>query len=173
MLTWPHRGEFTHVAAQKGPQYLREHGYRCPTDPTYGFMQYAFETQLGLFDLIKSKPNLARDFNVFMGDSMGGRKLWFDWFPVEQQLLENASEEDGSVLLVDIGAGKGHDVIAFKQKFPAAKGRFVIQDLPAVTDTLTSLDGIEIIPYDFFTEQPVKGEQQDSLWLLCDLANIP
>lgn len=142
-------------AAQKAPNYFREGGYHCPTDPRDGLMQYAFQTKLTVFELFKSIPRVFKDFNTFMGNTMGAREYWVDWFPVQERLLDGI--KDGPALVVDVGAGKGHDMLAFHAKYPG-RGSLVLQDLPSVTSILGDLNpAIEVMPYDFFTEQPVKG----------------
>lgn len=144
-------------AAQKAPKYLKEYGYRCPADPRDGLMQFAFQTKLTTFELFSSMPPVLRDFNLFMGNTMGARDYWVDWYPVEQQLLDGA--HDRTPFLVDVGAGKGHDLVAFHEKYPN-KGRLVLQDLATVTDSVKeTLDpAIDVMTYNFFTEQPVQGK---------------
>jgi hypothetical protein len=152
-----HSGEMIVGAAQKAPNYFREGGYRCPTDPRDGLMQYAFQTKLTTFELFKSIPRVFRDFNTFMGNTMGAREYWVDWFPVPERLLDGTESQTGSALVVDVGGGRGHDMLAFNAKYPG-RGRLVLQDLPSITDGLDDLDPyVEVMPYDFFTEQPVKG----------------
>ncbi|OTB08556.1 hypothetical protein M426DRAFT_7869 [Hypoxylon sp. CI-4A] len=148
-------GEMVVAAATKAPKWLKESGYRCPTDPHDGIMQYAFQTKLTAFQLFSSMPDVLKDFNTFMGSTMGARGYWVDWFPVKERLLDGASKE--STLLVDVGAGKGHDLIAFHNKFPD-QGPLVLQDLAAVTTSVRDLPpSIEVMTYDFFTEQPLRG----------------
>lgn len=142
-------------AAQKAPKFLKEYGHRCPTDPQDGLMQFAFQTKMSTFELFSSLPQVQKDFNLFMGNTMGARNYWVDWYPVQERLLEGL--EPASALLVDIGAGKGHDLFAFHEKY-RGKGQLVLQDLSPVTEDLQTLDkAIEVQTYDFFTEQPVKG----------------
>ena len=43
------------------------------------------------------------------------------------------------ILLVDVGGGKGHDLIKFSTKYPSARGRLVLQDLPSVIQNLEGL----------------------------------
>lgn len=57
---------------------------------------------------------------------MGARRYWVDWFPVQRRVLDGIDPE--KVLLVDVGGGKGHDVLAFQARFPG-RGRLVVQDL--------------------------------------------
>lgn len=62
------------------------------------------------------------------------------------------------MLIVDVGAGTGHDLLAFARKFSGA-GRLVLQDLKVVTEGTIELDpAIDKQEYDFFTEQPIQGE---------------
>ncbi|XXH06109.1 hypothetical protein Hte_012554 [Hypoxylon texense] len=139
-------------AATKAPKWLEEVGYRCPTDPHDGLMQYAFQTKLTTFEFFSSMPDGLRDFNMFMGNTIGARSYWVDWFPVKEQLLDGANKE--SALLVDVGAGKGHDLIAFRDKFPD-EGTLVLQGLAAVTTSVRDIPpSIEVMTHGFFTEQP-------------------
>ncbi|KAI1307476.1 putative O-methyltransferase [Xylaria venustula] len=148
-------GQMVVGAATCAPKYFKEAGHRCPTDPRDGLMQYAFQTKLNTFELFSSMPDIFRDFNSFMGNTMGARHYWVDWFPVESMLILGATE--GSPLLVDVGGGRGHDLIAFHNKYPE-QGPLVLQDLPAVIADIQELDpAINKVEYDFFTEQPVKG----------------
>ncbi|OJD27342.1 hypothetical protein ACJ73_01256 [Blastomyces percursus] len=142
-------------AMQSAPVFFLQRGHSCPIDPKDGLMQYAFKTKQTTFERIVSSPSLLRDFNMFMGNTMGARKYWVDWYPVQSQILDGAAAD--RALIVDVGAGKGHDLLAFKNKFPDI-GRLVLQDLPQVIEALGDLDeAIEKVTYDFFTQQPVTG----------------
>ncbi|KAH0594139.1 hypothetical protein MHUMG1_07978 [Metarhizium humberi] len=148
-------GEIIVNAAQKAPKYLKEYGHRCPANPRDGLVQFAFQTKMTTFELLSSMPDILRDFNLFMGNTMGSRSFWVDWYPVQDRLLTGLRGQ--SAVLVDVGAGKGHDLMAFHEKY-AGHGRLVLQDLAAVTDHVKNLSGeIEIMAHDFFTEQPVRG----------------
>jgi hypothetical protein len=89
-----------------------------------------------------------------MSLTFGGQK-WYDFFRVEEKLrVESASDP----LLVDVGGGVGHDLIAFKQRFPSLPGKLVVQDIPVVIDSINGLPGgIESMKHDFFAAQPVRG----------------
>jgi hypothetical protein len=142
-------------AAAKAPKYFKESGHRCPTNPQDGLMQYAFQTKLQTFDFFSTMPHIIRDFNTFMGNTMGARDYWVQWYPVAEQILDDAKEE--YPLIVDVGGGKGHDLQAFHEKFPG-KGRLILQDLPHVLEEIVELDpAIERMGYNFFEPQPVKS----------------
>ncbi|KAI7775575.1 hypothetical protein LA080_006586 [Diaporthe eres] len=121
-------------------------------------MQYAFQTKLTTFQYMASVPPVLKDFNTFMGNTMGARKYWTDWFPIQERLLDGSNET--LHLLVDVGGGKGHDVLDFQAKYPQKGRRLVLQDLSHVTRDLGDLGpAIERMTYDFFTEQPVQGKK--------------
>ncbi|TVY53262.1 O-methyltransferase asqD [Lachnellula cervina] len=117
-------------AAWEAPQYLRETNYKCPENRTDGLVQYAFQTKLETFKLLISKPALRKDFDAFMGNTMGARNYW---------ILDDVSPGSESPVLIDVGAGKGHDLIALNAKFPGHKS--VLQDLQPVIDNVHDLDG--------------------------------
>ena len=139
----------------KLPEYLESTGWKNPTDSTAGPFQYAFDTKLGLWEFIKGQPQRLNAFNTFMEGQRLGRPQWFDFYPVEETLLPDLKQDD--VLLVDVGGGRGHDLIAFHNKYPHHKGRLILQDLPQAVNEAGELIGVEAMPHDFFTPQPVKG----------------
>ena len=98
------------------------------------------------------------DLNTLMGAMRSTRRHWIDWYPVREDIISGASLGNGDVLLVDIGGGLGHDARYFVDTFPVAKGHTVLQDLRKVLDSASNFgDGIEAMPHDFFTPQPVQG----------------
>lgn len=80
---------------------------------------------------------------------------WFEFFPVMEKFQQADSQ---SPLLVDIGGGLGHDISAFRARYPDLPGRLILQDLPVVIDQITELGPeIDTMKYDFFTPHPGKG----------------
>jgi hypothetical protein len=78
-------------------------------------------------------------------------------FPFEAELSKIHTEDD-TVLLVDIGGGKGQATRQIKQLCANIKGRIILQDREVVTSSITEeMPGIEVMGYDFFTPQPIKG----------------
>ena len=105
---------------------------------------------------MQKRPVIADNFNGLMQGVKMEREDWLNWFPVQQELLDHASDDPRTVLMVDIGGGRGRDLAAFKERFPKAVGRYVLEDLQQVINT-TNADGFEKVVHDFFTPQPVKG----------------
>lgn len=148
--------------ALKAPKYFREMHHRTGTEPHDGLMQYAHGTKLPFFLYVATMPSTMRDFNTYMGNTMGNRPYWQDWYPVQESLLDGFRPD--TVLLVDVGGGKGHDLESFHTRYPNSRGRLILQDLPhnveaaqAVQASSSSKPTFECHPHDFFTPQPIKG----------------
>ena len=148
----------------KMQDYFRDNGYKCPTNPEDGAFQYAFGTKREAFNYWHQFPHVLDNFNTFMQGVRGSRPSWVDWFPVQDRILSGLDGAADAILLTDVGGGRGHDVEAFKKKFPNANGKLVLQDLPAVIDDIQTLDE-EIVrdKYDFMTPQKVHGKLEMSL----------
>lgn len=109
-------------------------------------------TRLHYFDWLKTKPKLQAAFNTVMSISRMNRgQEWFDFYPVKDKMRVASSQS----LLVDVGGGLRHDIIAFREKVPGLPGRLIVQDLVLDGDEKLPF-GIEAMKYDFFTPQPIK-----------------
>ena len=142
----------------KLPDYFAENGYKNPGDAYAGPFQYAFGTKLHYFDWLKEQPKQQAAFNSLMRISRMDRgEEWFDIFPVTDKFHDPAMNTN-TPLLVDIGGGLGHDLTAFKARYPDIPGRLILQDLAVAIDDIKEIGpGIETMKYDFFTPQPIKG----------------
>lgn len=146
-------------AAIKAPKYLSETGYTVPTEPNDGFIQYANQTKLHIFDWLASQTSIFQAFNVFMGNTLGDHDYWYDWYDVKGRLLDGFDKEKSETLLVDVAGGKGHDIQAFYERF-GKKGELVLQETPAVLAGIKEEDltpEVKRMEYDFFTPNPIKG----------------
>ncbi|KAF6797561.1 sterigmatocystin 8-o-methyltransferase [Colletotrichum sojae] len=108
------------------------------------------------FEYVGSNPLLTADFNDAMeGNSRGNLTDWVDVYPTKN-LLEGA--RPGRPLVVDVGGGKGHDLVKFHVRHPEiAPGSLILQDLPIILKGADVNPVITVQEYDFFTPQPVKG----------------
>ncbi|KAK1464069.1 O-methyltransferase [Colletotrichum melonis] len=142
------------------PTYLKKNERRMT--PDIGPLQDAIGSKKDFFTHIMEKYP-AGEFQQFMKGYGQGRRLWMDpdFYPVVERLVNGAdTTSPDAAFIVDIGGGIGHDLDEFCRKQPAAPGRHVLQDLPHVLSQaqVQDLDSkIELMPYDFNTEQPVKG----------------
>lgn len=116
-------------------------------------IQWPICSSCGAYDIIWTLSDSASSLGIFSQSLRG--KYWFEIYPVAEK-LNSASDR---TLLVDIGGGVGHDVIAFKKRFPEMSGELVLQDLPQVIGSIDGAlpDGIAAIGHDMFEPQPIRG----------------
>ena len=72
----------------------------------------------------------------------------------------DVKRDPDAVLFVDVGGSKGHEAISFYTAYPDIPGHLILQDLPSVINKFRKDPSqcIELMPYDFFTTQPIKGQ---------------
>ncbi|GAW24044.1 hypothetical protein ANO14919_136230 [Xylariales sp. No.14919] len=139
------------------PFYLEGTNYKH-VDGAPGPFQDSQNTRDNIYSWLIKDPPMMGNFNAFMTGHRADRKQWFDFFDIEDILLKGASKDADATLLIDIAGGEGHDIAEFHRRYPHAPGRLVLQDLPAIIDSIQDLaPGIERQKYDFFQEQPIKG----------------
>ena len=84
---------------------------------------------------------------------------WVHWFPVQERINDGCDPPNGrDVLLIDIGGGEGHYIKAFRDKFPHAPGRLVLQELHKPEEAEGVGEGVECVECSFFDAQPIKGK---------------
>lgn len=141
------------------PEFLKKQEYKHIGDTHDCAFQLGYNTPNSFFEHLGAIPHLGAQFGQHMGAYHQGRPSWMDkgFYPVEERLVEGAQGGD-SVLIVDVGGSRGHDLQEFRKKWPEAAGKFVLQDHAHVIAEAKGLDkAIEPMVHDFFTEQPVKG----------------
>ncbi|KAJ5927868.1 O-methyltransferase [Penicillium verhagenii] len=137
-------------------EFLEARGYQNPDNAYDTPFQRAYDTKLHHFEWLAQHPDEQHAFNMVMetGNRAVEGEQWYDIYPWEERL---ASDTD-RVLLVDIGGGKGHDLMRFKEK-KNPTGRLVVQDLPEVIRDIQAplAQGIETQSYSMFDPQPIRG----------------
>lgn len=141
-------------------EYMHETGvHQFPKDPSEKSpLQYTFG--VNFWEFFEKHPDQRKYFDDYMATRRVGLSTWFETFPMASHLCPDARMDPEAVLLVDVGGNYGHEITAFHKAYPDAPGRLVLQDLPSMIDKVcneTPHSGIECMPYDFFTPQPVKG----------------
>ena len=108
-----------------------------------------------------------------------GRPSWLDFFPAEDRIVKGLSEKEEAVLLVDVGGGMGQDLEEFRRRMPSVKAELVLQDQEEFVERAKAglaEKGIRAMAYDFFTPQPIKGDdnmKQVQKHSTCVLTRIP
>jgi demethylsterigmatocystin 6-O-methyltransferase len=83
---------------------------------------------------------------------------FIETFPLENYL--HTDDKTDRVQFVDVGGGSGHISRAVLAKYPALHGKIAVEDREdagTVTRADFAKEGLQRIPYDFFTPQPLKG----------------
>lgn len=108
------------------------------------------------FEVISQDPRRIQQFNIAMSTQDFTLPV-LGMYPFGTELA-SASDLENRALIVDIGGGRGQSLLQIKEKWPDLKGRLILEDRPMVLNSFPDLPGIEKLPHDFFTEQPVKSE---------------
>ena len=131
-------------------------------------VQYAYNAK-SYWDAISSDVERKRDVDVYMGqrNQSGIMPQWWEVYPAGTEFAKTTLDPEkylDAVTLVDVGGNRGHDIANFKKLYPELPGRFILEDLPETIEEVKKslaekcdLSRIELLPYDFFTPQPVKG----------------
>lgn len=99
-------------------------------------------------------PARVQNFGLWMQFNKAGLPTWLDVVPAEE-LTSNSDPE--KPLFIDVGGSIGHQCAALKDVYPDIKGKIIYQDLPPVLAHGLQIPGVESMAYDFWQEQPVKG----------------
>ncbi|ETI25921.1 hypothetical protein G647_02698 [Cladophialophora carrionii CBS 160.54] len=137
----------------KMPAYLKSLEYKNPDQPENTLSHYATGTDF--FAYLRNDPARLVRFNSAMKGAGGILAS-----PIPPPLLEAAGAAAGQdgVVMVDVGGGIGQVTEKAMEAHPAIKGRFLVQDLGKIIDEAKAKKpAFEVMDYDFFTEQPVKG----------------
>lgn len=142
----------------KAPKYFRERGFQTPLESNKGLFQYVEKSEESIWNLIAKNRDRVDDFQLHMAGRRAEQLKWIDWFPIQERIVEGFEDGEGSVLMVDVAGGRGHDLTEFHAKFPQTPGRLILEDMPQVLEGMTSSPGIECQPIDLFEPQPIKGD---------------
>ncbi|KAL9100779.1 MAG: hypothetical protein Q9163_003886 [Psora crenata] len=144
------------------PEYLAKSQYQSPDDPVDGAFQLSHGTKDHFFEWLSKRPELMSQFQNHMAGYRTGRPSWMDpdFYPVEKNLVEGAKTNEDSVFLVDVGGGKGHDLLELHRKHPKLPGKLILQDMKDVIAEAQATglnERVTTMEHDFFTEQPILG----------------
>lgn len=114
-------------------------------------------TSEDFYTWMDTHPVQQRAFHNFMKEQFASLPTWLDVVSFAEEFAKHPTQPD-DVVFVDVGGGNGSQCAALKKSLPELKGRVVLQDKPNVLEKALEVEGMEKMPYDFFTEQPVKGE---------------
>ncbi|KAJ5933890.1 hypothetical protein N7454_006219 [Penicillium verhagenii] len=104
---------------------------------------------------------------------------WLGVIPIGDQARSMTGDGDSDrKIFVDIAGSVGHQCARLLTQHPGLAVRVVLQDLEETFKRAPKIQGVDFMVYDFFTEQPVKGESlffflSASSWVLMISALFP
>lgn len=120
-----------------------------------------FKFGVEFWDLLRKDNTLRIAFDHSMTSDIGCRGTrWFDKLSRPIHLTGSAvgTSPQKRPVIVDVGGGHAQDLLTFQAMHPNFEGRLVLQDLPETLKAIGKrLPGIESMPHDFFSLQPVRG----------------
>lgn len=148
-LLFPIGGKLIPLLRETSKAEALHEDLQCPFRYTYG---------TSMFEYFERDAEHKEAFDLWMSSRRAGMKReWFDLYPIKSRLIEGSSQSSGSVFLVDVAGGKGHDILSLNSRFSNLPGRLVLQDLPQTLESVASRNEIEVMPHDLFAKQPIKG----------------
>ncbi|KAK0630990.1 O-methyl transferase B [Bombardia bombarda] len=145
------------------PDFLKQNGYKNPTDETNTALQLGWNTRKPPFELMLELPGAMEHFHVYMTLRRQVALSWLAVYPVEEEtaaLSDSDSDSDSDKerpLYVNVGGGSGVQCAQFRDRYPHIPGRVILQDLPETVAQALPTPGVENMAHDFFEPQPVRG----------------
>ncbi|KAL9610133.1 MAG: hypothetical protein Q9167_005153 [Letrouitia subvulpina] len=140
-------------------EYMKETGVHQFPEKREEKSPFTYTHGIPFWEYLQKNKNYRKYFDDYMSTRRIGLLTWHENFPMAELLTPEAKTGRDAVLLVDVGGNKGHEILSFHKAHPNLPGRLILQDLPSMIETVRAdpPEGIELMPYDFFTPQPVKG----------------
>ncbi|PQE30204.1 O-methyltransferase protein [Rutstroemia sp. NJR-2017a WRK4] len=135
------------------PRTMAERGYKAPTKDSGTPFKWLHGEELWTW--MGSHPDHVPDMIAGMRSHNAGN-LSGDAYPFGKELAQLDIKDD-EVAIVDIAGGQGHTMAELRQRYPEVKGRLIVQDLLSTFQAVSGPPpGVEFMPHDMFTPQPVK-----------------
>ncbi|CAG8953111.1 hypothetical protein HYFRA_00003308 [Hymenoscyphus fraxineus] len=138
---------------QELPDFLAATNYQNITESTKTPFNKAFNTELPAFVWFPSQPERFAHFQKVMTVQRAGAPIFISTFQFKKEL----GNFQGKTVLVDVGGGFGHQAMAVLEAFPELSGKLILQDLPQTLEHVPAIDGIQVMPHNFFEPQVVQG----------------
>ena len=143
-------------AAASMVESLARTGPHVPQTPQATAFAYAEKETL--FEWMKKNPEQRKYFDNYMAVRRKEMPRWFEIFPITEEFKTELRSGPQDVLIVDVGASHGHDLVLFKEQHQDLRGRYILQDLRETIESIQHpFPNIEPMIHDFFAPQPVVG----------------
>jgi hypothetical protein len=148
--------QFRSISSGLQLSYLRQKSLISHPD------SYANDSEgLTFYEVLTASPERLNMFNKAMMQQEAALPI-LGMFPFSSMKDEVEREQEAQrAFIVDIGGGRGQCLLEIQKEVLnfSKTPRMVLQDRPIVLDSIPQefLPGIEKMPYDYYTEQPVKS----------------
>lgn len=138
-------------------EFFRENGFKSPDSDVVNPYCFAHKTNdKSMWEYLNQYPKRLSALNSAMIANSESNPWTVELYPFKSELEKFETTED-TVLLIDIGGGKGHVTKQIKSLI-SQPGKLILQERPEVlADSIENLTGVEKMEYDFFTPQPIHG----------------
>lgn len=140
------------------PRFLSSTNFRhTGSNPTQTTFQFAHGKTA--WEFLTEHPDVRQGFDLWMHERRKHEeRSWHKRYPPSAALRSSdLRTSQDAVLFVDVGGATGSQITDFRAQFPRLPGRYVLQDIQPPPEG--SIEGVEIMKYDFFTPQPIKGKK--------------
>jgi demethylsterigmatocystin 6-O-methyltransferase len=143
------------------PELLQREGWRSTVNPKRTAFNAAHRIEAPYFQWRPPDPELRAASQAYTKGLSKRRRLWDDVFPLDALGMATADIANDRALFVDVGAADGYECVALRKVIGYDAGRIIFQNHPATFSDIDEdeLEGhnIELVPHNFFDEQPVQG----------------
>lgn len=156
-----HMTDLLFPVAAKLVEMKRKHGIFMFPVGSHEFSPFQYAYGHSIFEHLAVDKEQKQAFDDYMSVRRAPQMpQWFEKYPAERELGQGLKEGAEAVLVVDVGGGKGHEMIKFRRRFPNLSGKVVIQDRPETIRNVdvSATENVDFMAHDFFTEQPIKGK---------------
>lgn len=144
------------IAHEDGSQTnLNANGLK-DTSPTA--FRLALPDEEGFFPWLQKEPSKLQVFHTWMG-VLANHQYNSQEFVDLSEWIDSQNGVTCDIAFVDVGGGTGCACTTLQEKRASGvhqPGRIILQDQAEVVKDL-HMDGVEVMPHDFFAEQPVRG----------------
>lgn len=151
-------------AAYRLPEYISTHDSAGILNPrTSPFAWHNYREGKNFYECLLEWPERLQRFNIAMTTQEAALPV-LGMFPFATLPTSIDTSDPGRAFIVDVAGGRGQSLLQITREIEESGatgiGRAVLEDRERVLDAIPgdALPGVEKVPIDFFTPQPIKSK---------------
>ncbi|KAL5366153.1 S-adenosyl-L-methionine-dependent methyltransferase [Aspergillus floccosus] len=136
------------------PKFLASTKYKNPTEGRKVPFQQAFNFEGDFFSFLDTHRDKLVMYNRHMQLQKNSPTDWPKLLSVVKEVESTSPDE---LFFSDVGGGSGYQVEELRNRYPEAKGRFILQDLGHVIGMAGEIPGVEKFCYNIFEPQHINN----------------